>query len=122
VRKLFSILLLAVVAPAAWLAWALYLPVTPSAQKFVLLRPGYSSRRIARELKSAGVIRSADAFVLWHSFHRHPSLKAGEYMFERDDNAIAIHARLARGDVYYHTVIIPEGFNMFDIAKTPAPP
>jgi UPF0755 protein len=110
-------LLLAAVTLAAWLAWALYLPVTPAAQKFVLLRPGYSTRRIARELKSAGVIRSADAFVLWHSFHRHPSLKAGEYMFERDANAIAVHARLARGDVYYHTVVIPEGFNMFDIAK-----
>src|SRR6266851_7246796 len=82
-----------------------------------MLRPGYSTRRIARELKSAGVIRSADAFVLWHSFHRHPSLKAGEYLFERDGNAIDVHNRLARGDVYVHTVVIPEGFNMFDIAK-----
>jgi len=117
VRKLFSILLLALVALAAWLAWGLWLPVTPGAQKFVLLRPGYSTRRIARELKSAGVIRSADAFVLWHSFHRHPSLKAGEYLFERDANAIAVHHRLARGDVYVHTVVIPEGYNMFDIAK-----
>jgi UPF0755 protein len=107
----------ALIALAAWLAWALYLPVTPDAQKFVLLRPGYSTRRIARELKSAGVIRSADAFVLWHSFHRHPSLKAGEYMFERDASAIAVHSRLARGDVYVHTVVIPEGFNMFEIAK-----
>ncbi len=117
VRKLLSILLLALIALVAWLAWALYLPVTPDAQKFILLRPGYSTRRIARELKSAGVIRSADAFVLWHAMHRRPSLKAGEYLFERDANVIDIHARLARGDVYYHTVVIPEGFNMFDIAK-----
>ena len=116
-RKLFLFLLLAVVALAAWLTWALWLPVAPEAQKFVLLRPGYSTRRIARELKSAGVIRSADAFVLWHAFHRRPSLKAGEYMFERDANAINIHSRLARGDVYVHTVLIPEGFNMFDIAQ-----
>ena len=116
-RKLFSIFLLAVVALSAWLAWALWLPVTPAAQKFVLLRPGYSTRRIARELKSAEVIRSADAFVLWHALHRRPSLKAGEYLFERDASAIDIHSRLARGDVYYHTVVIPEGFNMFDIAQ-----
>jgi len=27
-----------------------------------------------------------------------------------------IHNRLARGDVYFHTVVIPEGFNLFDIA------
>lgn len=119
-RKLVTILLLALIALAAWLGWALWLPVTPETQKFVLLRPGFSTRRIARELKSAGVIRSTDAFVLWHALHRHPSLKAGEYMFERDASAVAIHARLARGDVYYHTVVIPEGFNMFDIAKAVA--
>ncbi len=116
-RRLFKILLLALVALVAWLGWALWLPVAPDAQRFVMLRPGYSTRHIARELKSAGVIRSADAFVLWHAFHRHPSLKAGEYMFERDANAINVHSRLARGDVFVHTVVIPEGFNMFDIAK-----
>ena len=82
-----------------------------------MLRPGYSTRRIARELKSAGVIRSADAFVLWHAFHRRPSLKAGEYLFDHDATAIQVHNRLARGDVYVHTVVIPEGFNMFDIAR-----
>ena len=116
-RRLISTLLLALVALTAWLGWALFLPVTPPAQKFVLLRPGYSTRHIARELKSAGVIRSADAFVLWHALHRRPSLKAGEYLFERDANVIDIHSRLARGDVYYHTVVIPEGFNMFEIAR-----
>jgi UPF0755 protein len=117
VRKLFSIVLLAVIALAGWLAWALWLPVTPGAQKFVMLRPGYSTRHIARELKTAGVIRSEDAFVLWHELHRRPTLKAGEYLFERDASAIDVHSRLARGDVYVHAVVIPEGFNMFDIAK-----
>src|SRR5207249_3047118 len=66
--------------------------------------------------KSAGVIRSTQAFVLWHALHRRPPLKAGEYLFEHDASAINIHSRLARGDVYFHTVVIPEGFNMFDIA------
>jgi len=116
-RKLFSFLLLALIALAAWLAWGLWLLVTPGAEKFVMLRPGYSTRHIARELKSAGVIRSADAFVLWHALHRHPSLKAGEYLFERDATAIDVHDRLAHGDVYIRTVVIPEGFNMFEIAQ-----
>jgi len=116
VRKFFALVLIAILALAAWLAWALWLPVSPGGQKFVLLRPGYSSRHIARELKSAGVIRNARAFELWHAFHRLPSLKAGEYLFEHDANAIEVHKRLARGDIYVHTVVIPEGFNMFDIA------
>ena len=117
-RKLLSLLLVVAVSVAAWLAWALWLPVSPAGQKFVMLRPGYSTRRIARELKSAAVIRSATAFILWHSFHRRPSLKAGEYLFDRDASAIDVHNRLASGDVYVHTVVIPEGFNMFDIAAT----
>jgi len=115
-RKLLTFLLLCAIGVGVWLAWALWLPMSPGGQKFVMLHTGYSTRRVARELKSAGVIRSSEAFVLWHAFHRRPSLKAGEYLFDHGANAIAVHKRLARGDVYVHTVVIPEGFNMFDIA------
>jgi UPF0755 protein len=108
--------LLAILAVGGWLAWALMLPVTPSGQQFVLLHPGYSTRRIAAELQSAGVIRNADAFILWHYLHHRRSLKAGEYLFEKTATAVDIHSRLVRGDIYVHTVVIPEGFNIFDIA------
>ena len=116
-RKAVLVALVLLLAAAAWLAFGLLVPVSFGEQKLVLLRPGYSTRRIARELKAAGVIRSRHAFVLWHAFHRRPSLKAGEYLFEHGANVIAVHQRLARGDVYVHTVVIPEGFNMFDLAK-----
>jgi UPF0755 protein len=116
-RTTFVLILLAALGVGGWLAWALWTPVAPDGQKFVLLHPGYSTRRIATELKSAGVIRSADAFVIWHHFDHKRSLKAGEYLFERPANALEIHNRLARGDVYVHTVVIPEGFTMFDIAQ-----
>jgi UPF0755 protein len=118
VRKLIAFVFLVLLAVAGWVAYGLLVPITPHEQTFVMLRPGYSTRRIARELKSAGVIRSRDAFVLWHAFHKKPSLKAGEYLFERDANVMEVHARLSHGDVYVHTVVIPEGFNMFDIAKS----
>ena len=115
-RKLVAFLFIAVLAAGGWLAWALWLPLSPGGQKFVMLRPGYSTRHVARELKAAGIIRDTHAFVLWHAFHHRPSLKAGEYLFDQDANAIAVHSRLARGDIYFHTVVIPEGFNIFDIA------
>ncbi|HST13055.1 MAG TPA: endolytic transglycosylase MltG [Terriglobales bacterium] len=117
-RKLLTFFLLAALALGAWLAWGLLLPVTPSGQKFVMLRSGYTTRRIANELRSAGVIRSERAFLLWHSFHRKASLKAGEYLFEKPATLIEVHHRLARGDIYTHTVVIPEGYTMFDIAQT----
>ncbi len=93
------------------------LPVTPGTPTFVMLRSGYSTRRIARELKNAGVIRSSQGFVLWHYFHAKRSLKAGEYLFDKTADTRDIHARLAQGDIYVHTVVIPEGYNIFDIAQ-----
>src|SRR5215469_4659131 len=116
-RTFLILVLLAAMGVGGWLAWALGTPVTPPGQKFVLLHAGYSTRRIATELKSAGVIRSVDAFVLWHYFHRKRSLKAGEYLFERAANAIEIHNRLARGDIYVHMVVVPEGYTLFGIAR-----
>jgi len=117
VRTVFILLLLAVLALGGWLAWALTQPVTPVGQTFVLLHPGYSTRQIATELQSARVIRSADAFVLWHYLHHKHSLKAGEYLFDKSASSLEVHRRLVHGDVYFHTVVIPEGYNMFDIAQ-----
>jgi peptidoglycan lytic transglycosylase G len=117
VRTFFKLFAIAVVAIAGWAAWSLFVPLSPGGQKFVLLRPGYSSRKIASELRSAGVIRSENAFLLWHYWHHKGRLKAGEYMFDKPSNEIAVHQRLVHGDVYVHTVVIPEGYTMFDIAK-----
>lgn len=111
VAKLFLLLVLVV---AAWLAWAILVPISPATQS-VLLRPGLSSRRIAGELKNAGAVRSATAFLLVHAV-RERALKAGEYRFEQPANALQVYDRIARGDVYFHTVTIPEGYNQFDIA------
>ena len=116
-RKIVWLIFIAVLACAGWFTWALLTPVEPPRQTFVMLRPGYSTRRIASELKSAGVIRSEEAFILWHDFHRLRSLQAGEYLFEKPANIIALQKRLRRGDVYFHTVVVPEGFTMFDIAR-----
>ena len=110
-------MLLLFLAVGGWVAWAMLLPVTPDGQKFVMLRPGFSTRHISAELKAAGVIRSADAFILWHYAHHQRSLKAGEYLFDKTADARIVHDRLARGDIYVHTVVIPEGYNMFDIAQ-----
>jgi UPF0755 protein len=116
-RKILWLIFIAALAFGGWFAWALLTPVEPPAKTFVMLHPGYSTRRIASELKSAGVIRSEEAFILWHYFHRHRSLKAGEYLFDQPANIIDLQKRLRRGDVYFHTVVVPEGFTMFDIAR-----
>src|ERR1700758_1375932 len=116
-RKIFWLILIAAVALASWFVWAILTPVEPSGKTFVMLRPGYSTRRIAAELKTAGVIRSQEAFILWRYLHRGRSLKAGEYVFDKPANIVDLQKRLRRGDVYLHTVVVPEGYTIFDIAR-----
>ncbi|HZU22708.1 MAG TPA: endolytic transglycosylase MltG [Terriglobales bacterium] len=122
-RRFLQLVGIVLLAAAAWLAWSLAVPKRPSVPRVagqtgpatVLLRPGWSSRRIATELKNQGVIRSANAFMLLHAV-RLRRLKAGEYLFDQAQSAIQVYDRLARGDIYFHNVIVPEGLNMFDIA------
>jgi UPF0755 protein len=116
-KKLLGIIFVALLAAGGWFAWALLRPLQPSGQTIVLLHPGYSTHRIAAELKKAGVIRSERAFVLWRYLDQRRSLKAGEYMFEKPANMIDVQRRLKRGDIYFHTVVVPEGYTMFDIAR-----
>jgi len=117
VRRIVWLILAAVLAAAGWFAWAVLSPVAPSGPTYVMLYPGYSTHRIAAELKGAGIIRSEKAFVLWHYLHPKRSLKAGEYLFDKSASLIDIQKRLRRGDVYFRTVVVPEGFTMFDIAR-----
>lgn len=116
-RTFFTLVLILVLAGALWLAWALWLPVTPAEPKYVLLRPGWTTRHIARELKANGIIRSDIAFLGMHVLRGARTLKAGEYKFEGPESAMAVRDRLARGDVFVRQVTVPEGYNMFDIAQ-----
>ena len=59
-----------------------------------MLRPGFSTRRIAAELKAKGIIQSEDAFLLWHYLRCGRSLKAGEYRFDKSRNLLDVHAMI----------------------------
>ena len=77
VKKLFVLLCVGLLSAAAWVAAMICLPLQPSGQKTVFLHPGWSVHRIAAELKSAGVIRNATAFMVLHRLHNRERLKAG---------------------------------------------
>ena len=94
----------------------LMVPFGPSTEKFILLRPGSSTRQIATDLRSAGIVRSVPAFLMLHYARGERSLKAGEYRFDHPATALEVYDRLSRGDVITHTVVIPEGYSLFEIA------
>jgi len=115
-KALLKFALIVILVAAAFLAYGLLVPATPS-QQSVMLRPGASARTIAAELRNAGIIRSRYAFLAMHYFRVKP-LKAGEYLFDRPANAIEIYNRLAHGDIVIHTVVVPEGYNLWDVATS----
>lgn len=116
-RFFLKLLVVVILVAAALLAYGLLLPTGPNSQQFVQLKPGSSARHIAADLAQAGIIRSEYAFLLWHYLRGHKPLKAGEYAFDHPASGREVYDRIARGDIYFRTVVIPEGFNIFDIAS-----
>src|SRR5579872_438126 len=114
-RRLFGFFILLLIAFAAWIGFCFLVPAGPSQQTFVEFKTGSSVRRIASELQQAGIIRSRAAFLLLHLYRR-GALKAGEYAFDRPDTLGDVYSRIARGDTYARVLVVPEGFNIFDIA------
>lgn len=115
VRRLAKLIFALALLIAAVLAFAVFYPVTPRGETFVEIPPGSSSFRIAGELEKNGVIRNRYVFELLRLV-RHHKLKAGEYRFREPATAYRVYQRIARGDIYIRTLVIPEGFNIFDIA------
>src|ERR1017187_4423312 len=104
-RTFFKLVAALILACALWFAWAALLPVKPAETQFVLLRPGWSTRHIARELQREGIIRSSTAFLLLHYIEGPKTLKAAEYKFDEPASALQVRHRLMRGDVYARTVV-----------------
>jgi UPF0755 protein len=115
VRVFLKLIALIVVAFALWFSWSALLPVNPGETRFVLLRSGWSSRHIAQTLQREGIIRSAPAFLLVHYVLGQGSLTAGEYKFDVPASALEVRDRLLRGDVFARTVVVPEGYTMYEI-------
>lgn len=104
-------------AVAVW--FLVYAPYGPSSETFVDIAPGTGTVGIAEQMQQAGIIRNKYAFEVLKEW-RGGSLKAGEYRFDHPAPLLEVYARLHKGDVYTKTVVIPEGFNIFDIAQAVA--
>jgi len=82
---------------------------------FVELPYGTSTASIGGLLANAGVIGSRWDFWLARLAERGRRPQAGEYRFEKAATPLEIFDRLARGDIFYYQLVVPEGKNMFDI-------
>jgi len=109
------VLFLVVLCAAGAAGWLVLAPFGPETETFVEVAPGTSAVRIGKQLEAEGIVRSRYAFDLVRSVKR-GTLRAGEYRFDHAATVVEVYARIARGDVYTKTVVVPEGANLFDIA------
>ena len=84
---------------------------------FLQFPKGSGTRAIAEKLADAGVVRYGWQFLIARAWHSHVALQAGEYKFDHAASVTDVFHRLGRGDVFYFSFTVPEGSNMFDIAR-----
>ncbi len=104
---------------AVWLGiQGLRLPPGFPQPVMVEIEPGTPVFSIAGQLEQAGVLRSRWPFLAWHYLRSsRRTLKAGEYRFDHPLSLPEVYEKLARGDVFYRVLTIPEGYNLFEVAQ-----
>jgi UPF0755 protein len=115
VRILGVVLLVASIAGGILFARAARSYGAFSGTIYVDLPRGMSTNGIATELAKAGVVASPLDFWVARLANRGRRLKAGEYRFDHPASAIEVVSRIARGDIFFFELKVPEGKNTFDI-------
>lgn len=118
-KKLFAVVMLVILAGVAVAAVKVLRPYRGySGQIIVNIPPGMQAPEVASRLESKGVLAQRWPFLLIYGLGRwRYHLKAGEYLFDRPLRPWDVYRKLVRGEVYFRTVVIPEGSNRFDIAE-----
>ncbi|HTQ57007.1 MAG TPA: endolytic transglycosylase MltG [Bryobacteraceae bacterium] len=113
----FASRIMVAAAAVGFVAYQLLAPYGSLAKPvFIDFPKGTTTRQIAVSLAGAGVIRHSWTFLIARILRPGATLQAGEYRFQGSDSAWDIYGRIARGDIFYYELKVPEGRNMFDIA------
>jgi UPF0755 protein len=118
--KLFRRLGCLVLIGVVFAGFLLYRLVSPyqgfTGTIFVDLPRGTSTGAMADLLAKNGVIHNRLDFMAARLTERGRTLQAGEYKFDHPASPMEVMDRIARGDIFYYLLVVPEGRNMFDIA------
>lgn len=116
ILRTLAVLVLIAAAAAGYAAFRLTRPYRGFAGEVYLDFPrGTSAGRIADMLAESGVVPTGWDFLMARLVRRR-TLQAGEYRFDRPASPLDVFGRIARGDIFYYELVVPEGWNMFDIA------
>lgn len=119
--RLFVLALIVAIGAGGYVFYRLSQPYRGFGQPvFVEFPRGTSTEAIASALAAKGVVQQRWLFMAARALHRGTNLQAGEYQFSKAASPLDVFGRIARGDIYYMELLVPEGYNMFDIANAVA--
>jgi len=117
----FGLVVLAVILAAGFAVFRVSRPYQGfQGQTFVEFPRGTGALAMADMLARAGVVASRWDFLLARLVEPRRVLRAGDYRFTRPASPLEVIDRIARGDTFHYTLVVPEGKNMFDIAAADA--
>jgi UPF0755 protein len=122
--KILALLAILAILAAAGIGVTLYKRTSEpfkgyeTAEQFVTIEPGSSTRTIGQKLIASGVVRDDLTLraALWRTGVAR-TLKAGEYRFDRPMTPTEVVEKIGRGDVYERRVTFPEGLTFADMAR-----
>lgn len=116
--SIFIILLIGLCVTLCWITLSMKTPVDKNAGTLAFNIPnGASLYLISKELEESGLIHDRHVFSLWIRIKGIGNeIKAGEYLLSPSMSPLAILEILRQGRVVTHTITIPEGFSIIQIA------
>ena len=118
-KKLAGLVIAAAAVAFFAAGWALLSPYRGfEGDTYVEIPRGTGAAGIAQALADGGVIRYPWQFWLMRAARPSAKLQAGEYRFAAAASVREVFERIARGDIYYFEFTVPEGSNIFDIARS----
>lgn len=84
---------------------------------FLEIKRGMGVKNSAELMRKKGVIKKEIFLLLGHlNFFKGKTIKAGEYKFELPVSTYEVLRKIVNGEVFLHSVTIPEGSSIEDIA------
>src|SRR5689334_5409635 len=112
ILRFLATIVLLIVLGAGTAYFSLSLPYRGFPKPVILDFPrGTSTAEMARELAQSGVIRYPWQFLAVRALLPGARLQAGEYQFSDSATAFKVYDRIARGDVFFYELRVPEGSN-----------
>lgn len=109
-KKLLLPVIVGTLVVLAWLKQEIYAHGKMPAEAVVLVNKGSGSAVVAQKLADSGVIRYPLVFKIAARLKGlDKNLKAGEYLFAPNISMAEVISQMARGDVLYRRLTLPEG-------------